>query len=62
MGRPFVLSELQPILFVGQNRLEMGIFGASMRLEAGTREHRIFEKLGDLSEFPLFVFCELQNI
>jgi hypothetical protein len=40
----------------------MGIFGASMRLEAGTREHRIFEKLGDLSEFPLFVFCELQNI
>jgi hypothetical protein len=62
MSRSFVLSELQPILFVGQNRLEIGILGASMRLEAGGRGHRVFEKFGDLSEPQLFVFCELHSI
>ena len=56
------MSELQSILFVGQNRLEMGIFGAGVRLAVGTQEHRILEKIGDLSELLLFVFCELHNI
>jgi hypothetical protein len=28
MARPFVLSELQTILFVGQNRLEMSEWGS----------------------------------
>jgi hypothetical protein len=62
MSRSFVLSELQPILFVGQNRLEIGILGASMRLEAGGRGHRVFEKFGDLSGPPSFVFRELQDV
>ena len=58
----FVLSELGRFLFVGQNRLEMGVLGASMRLGAGGRGHRIFEKFGDLSELLLFVFRQLRDV
>ena len=62
MGRSFVLSELRRILFVGQNRLEMGVFGASTRLEVWESEHRVFEKFGDLSDPLLFVLRQLRDI